>query len=66
MIRKCSYSGCGDRRIHYERPDEKRPHREIEVPDNYPLDRPVHCSIECMLYHAGELKRKELKLKEIK
>lgn len=47
MKRPCSYALCGDRRIHWETPDEPRGTQYVEVPDDYPVDRPVYCSITC-------------------
>jgi hypothetical protein len=44
----CSYDGCSNRRIHHERPDEMRPHRMIEVPDDF--EGNAYCSIECQMY----------------
>lgn len=45
--RPCSYAECGQRRIHHERPEEMRPHRQIQVPDDLPDDRPCYCSVTC-------------------
>lgn len=48
---KCSYTGCSDRRPHWQRPEETREHRTIEVEDNH--EGKMYCSIECACY-AGD------------
>jgi len=45
----CAYSGCGDRRQHWERPYEKREPVEFEVPEDR-AKGPCYCSIECYEY----------------
>jgi hypothetical protein len=50
MIRTCSYSGCGNRRVHHERPHEMRKPVTFEVPDDVTEDIPVYCSLECSYY----------------
>lgn len=47
----CSYEGCSDRRIHWSRPDEPRPRRIIEVPDDH--EGPMYCSITCACYDGA-------------
>lgn len=42
---ECSYEGCGERRIHHERPDEPRGKVLVEVPDGH--DDETYCSITC-------------------
>lgn len=64
----CEYNGCGDRRIHFERPDVARDTQLVEVPLR------AFCSIECkMLYYgsrdpievlAGPSKRPEYRLEQ--
>ncbi len=49
MKRLCSYDKCGERRIHHESPDKMRPHRTIEVDDNYPESDPCFCSMTCAI-----------------
>jgi len=31
----CGYENCDQRRIHWERPEENRPHQTIEVTDDF-------------------------------
>lgn len=56
----CSYSDCGSRRIHWERPDEMRGQQRIEVDDNH--IGPMYCSISCACmdgYMSVRLESKE-------
>jgi hypothetical protein len=53
MKRPCSYSDCGSRRVHHERPDIPRGTQMIEVPDDHPADKPFYCSIECACYDGA-------------
>ena len=48
----CSYEGCSDRRAHFERPDECRPHQEFWVPADH--SGPYYCSIECSVYDKAK------------
>lgn len=41
----CGNPACNERRIHWDRQDEMRPHQEIEVPDDY-MGK-AFCSITC-------------------
>lgn len=45
--RLCSYEKCGERRVHWEQPETPRGQQKIEVPDDFPEDRKVFCSITC-------------------
>lgn len=56
MIRTCSYSGCGNRRVHWERPHENRKPVTFEVPDDVTEDIPVYCSLECSYYDDNSKK----------
>ena len=47
---KCGYDGCSNRRIHWEDPDTMRPHRMVEVEDDFPDDSKTFCSFECACY----------------
>lgn len=49
MKRNCSYKHCGKRRIHHERQDEERGTQQVDVPDDYPIDKPVYCSMTCSI-----------------
>lgn len=49
MKRPCNGPGCDKYRIHHERPDEPRGVKYVDAPDDYPLDKPVYCSITCAL-----------------
>jgi hypothetical protein len=49
MRRPCSYSECKDHRVHWARQDEPRGEQMVEVPENYPQEDPVHCSMTCAL-----------------
>lgn len=41
----CGNPTCNERRIHWDNPDEMRPHREVEVADDY--TGKAFCSITC-------------------
>lgn len=41
----CANARCGERRVHYERPDTLRGPQTVEVRDDY--TGPAFCSIEC-------------------
>jgi hypothetical protein len=56
MLRKCSYSGCSDRRVHHERPYERRQHILVDAPEDWPEEKPVYCSIECSVYDKATRK----------
>ncbi len=45
--RPCDYIDCGDRRAHHEMPDTTRGTRLVDVPDDYPAEKRVYCSITC-------------------
>ena len=48
---KCSYKGCGDRRIHWGNPDElKGKPTEFMAP---PGHKKYYCSIECQAYDGN-------------
>lgn len=47
MKRACSYIDCGSRRRHHEDQDTPRGTQTVEVPDDYPADRQVWCSLTC-------------------
>lgn len=47
----CSYEGCSERRVHYERQDEMRPHQMVEVKDDH--EGKAFCSFTCAMM-AGE------------
>jgi len=49
----CSYSGCGGRRVHHERPYELRKPVEFEVPPLWAKGR-CYCSMECYLYDQAK------------
>lgn len=51
MLVACSYVNCGDRRIHWEKPDVPRGPQHFEIPDDYV--GPAYCSIECAYYDEG-------------
>ena len=51
---QCSNPTCSDRRPHWERPDDKRPHQIIEVSDDFTGN--AYCSIECKCYHEAKMK----------
>lgn len=55
MKRPCCYTECCKRRAHYEMPDEERGVQYIEVPFDYPEDKPAFCSITCAVM-AGAMK----------
>lgn len=46
----CSNPTCSDRRVHHERPFEKRPHVMIEVSDDWDGKPYMFCSYECACY----------------
>ena len=46
----CGYDGCSNRRIHWEEPETMRPHRMIEVEDNFDESCKCFCSFECACY----------------
>jgi len=61
-IRLCDGPGCDQRRIHFEYPDVMRPRQKVEVPADWPDEKPVFCffcSIECSMYYRGEQERKK-------
>ena len=45
----CPGPGCQARRIHHERQDEPRGPQYIEVPDDWPAERPAFCCMTCAL-----------------
>lgn len=53
---QCGYPQCSSRRSHHESLKMTRPHRTIEVSDQFVGC--AYCSIECRMYHEAELKRK--------
>jgi hypothetical protein len=53
----CSAEGCGDRRIHHERPDTPRGTQYIDVKANH--RGPAFCSLNCYFYYKGCMKEKE-------
>jgi len=57
MKRPCCFERCGERRIHHERPHEPRGTQYFEVPDDYPIDKPVYCSLTCAI-SAGAISLK--------
>jgi hypothetical protein len=53
MLKECSYSGCGDRRVHWCNPYILRGKpQQIEVPDDYKFEK-VYCSFECAIYDGS-------------
>ena len=50
----CSYCKCGNRRVHFEKPDIARGPVLFEVPDD--VEGPWFCSIECMSYAGKDYK----------
>ena len=48
--RKCDGPGCERRRIHWEMPHVERGEQMVPLPDDWPEDKPVFCSIECQMY----------------
>ena len=48
--RRCDCDTCDRRRIHFENPDVMRKRQIVEVPIDWPDDKPVYCSIECACY----------------
>ncbi len=53
----CDSPGCGDRRVHFERPDEPRGTQYCEVKANHA--GPAFCSLNCYFYWKGCEKEKE-------
>jgi hypothetical protein len=45
----CKAYGCAERRIHWTQPYEERGTQYVEVPDDYPDERPVFCSLTCAI-----------------
>jgi hypothetical protein len=43
----CSYSKCGDYRVHHEKPDIARGQQKIEVPDDF-IGK-AYCSCTCAI-----------------
>ena len=48
----CSYEGCSERRVHYERQDEMRPRQMVEVKDDY--EGQAFCCFTCAML-AGSI-----------
>lgn len=57
-IRLCDGPGCDQRRVHFESPDVMRPRQKVEVPDDFPDDKPVFCSLECYYYWVSDQEKK--------
>jgi hypothetical protein len=57
--RECDGPGCGDRRVHWERPYNPRGAIMVEVPEDY--QGKVFCSIECQVYYdaSNKLERED-------
>jgi hypothetical protein len=53
----CLAYGCAERRIHHDAPYQPRGTQYVEVPDDYPDDRPVYCSFTCAIL-SGAMKLK--------
>jgi hypothetical protein len=53
--RECKAYGCSVQRRHHEDPETERGPQFVEVPDDYPDDRPVYCSMTCAMLD-GKLK----------
>jgi hypothetical protein len=47
--RLCVAYGCQQQRRHHEDPETERGPQFVEVPDDYPADRPVYCSMTCAM-----------------
>jgi hypothetical protein len=45
----CKAYGCAERRIHWCEPDTPRGTQFVEVPEDWPDDRPVFCSLTCAM-----------------
>src|SRR5574337_24284 len=45
----CKAYGCAERRRHWCDPDTPRGPQYVEVPDDWPDDRPVFCSLTCAI-----------------
>jgi hypothetical protein len=62
--RPCDNASCGGRRRHHE-DDTPRGRQTVEVPDDYPNEKPVFCSLTCAAQAGywsatkGWLKREE-------
>jgi len=54
---KCSFPDCSGRRIHFESPDIRRPHRSFKVPIDH--EGYAYCSFECKCYHEATLKEEK-------
>ena len=48
----CSSEGCQLRRVHWCAPDTTRGKQMVEVPDDWPVNRPAFCSMTCSLEHG--------------
>ncbi len=59
----CSYSKCGDRRIHYEQPDTLRGTQYIRITGNH--TGPMYCSMECAMYDGFINARGERKIPQL-
>jgi hypothetical protein len=45
--RACSYNRCHTRRADFLHPDDNRGIQYVDVPDDYPDDKPAYCSTSC-------------------
>lgn len=45
----CLVPGCKERRRHHKDPDTPRGVQYVEVPDDWPDDRPAFCSMTCAI-----------------
>lgn len=46
----CKSPGCAEKRAHHERWAEPRGVQYVQVPDDWPDEKPVFCSMECAIY----------------
>lgn len=46
---ECNESSCQGHRVHWCDPDTPRGPQMVEVPDDWPKDRPAFCSMTCAI-----------------